>query len=167
MRPWQYRPAPPSQAIAAEPLDAAQEAELLHRHKLRFMDVNAHARLEVLFADPPADMTARLKKACEHLGVTGVYAELYALAVENRDALERLTARVEAGTWPIGNLGVLRDYLKRAREGDADALHPVVAYVMDKSVEKELSLTSPTLWRFTAGRETAQPGTAPPPRRAA
>lgn len=139
MRPWQYQPTPPrAVAIAAEPLGAAQEAELLHRHHLRFMDARVHARLEALFIEPPADMSPRLTRACEHLGITGEHAELFAQATDYQNVIEQLEARVEAGRWPIGNLEVLREHLKRTREGDADALHPVLAYVTDKAVEAEL-----------------------------
>ncbi len=136
---------------------------------LGFMDAKAHARLEALFTKPPADMMARLKKACEHLGVTGAHAELFVEAIDYQNAIEQLEARVEAGTWPIGNPGVLREHLKRSREGDAEALRPVLAYVTNKAVEGELlSLDGEMkLWRFGARREIARPGTTPPPPRAA
>lgn len=142
VKPWQYAPQPISPSRRPKPspeLSPLQEAELLHRHYLGYMDARAYRRLEALFTEPPPDIKARLLKACEHLGVTGEYAELYGLAAEHRDALEALWQRVEAGAWPIGNPEVLRAYLKRARAGDAEALSPVVAYVMHEAVAAELS----------------------------
>ena len=139
-RPWEYRAAPRQDQAA--PL-AAQEAELLCRHHLGFMDARAHARLEALFAEPPADIAARLTKTCAHLGVTAEHAELYALAADYRNVLERLEHRISAGQWPIRNPGVLKTYLKRARGGDTEALCPVLTYLAHEAVADEL-LSSPT-----------------------
>ena len=140
MKPWQYRPTPPPQAItAAELPNTSREVELLHRYHLHFMDARVYARLEALFTDPPVDMTARLKKACDHLGVTGEHAELFATAAEYQDALEQLTARVGAGAWPVGNLETLKDYLGRVRRGDASALRSVLTYITQEAVKRELS----------------------------
>lgn len=144
VKPWQYAPQPVSPSRGRRPkrspeLSPLQEAELLHRRFLGYMDTRAHHRLEALFSEPPPDMTARLLKACEHLGVTGEHAELFGLAAEHRGALKALWQRVEAGAWPIGNLEVLKAYLKRARAGDAEALTPVIAYVMHEAVAAELA----------------------------
>lgn len=136
-RPWEYGAAPATRQGEHEAGGALREAELLHRYYLGFLPARVKTRLEALFADPPADIAARLGKACEHLGVTGAHADLYALAAEHRDVLERLSTRVEAGAWPIGNPEVLKDYLKRAR-GDAEALSSVLAYVVQEVVQSEL-----------------------------
>jgi hypothetical protein len=141
MKPWEYPPTPlkrRAEKASAEVLNSLQEAELLHRHRLGYIEKRACRRLEKLFSDPPPDMTARLLKACEHLGVTGEYAELYEQAGDHAEALERLWGRVDAGVWPIGNANVLEAYLKRARGGDAEALRPVLAYVLQERVMEEL-----------------------------
>lgn len=145
VKPWQYTPAPPPRRIgtaAAEPLSASQEAELLHRHRLGYMDKTAHRRLSKLFTDAPADITQRLTRACEHLGVTGEYVDLYTQAVDHAEALEHLWVRVEAGEWPINNADVLRSYLERARGGDGEALEPVLVYLLHPTVAAELCIHS-------------------------
>ena len=114
-------------------------AELLYRHHLGFIDERAHVRLNALFIDPPADMTERLKRACDHLGVTGDHAELYGLAADHADMIEQLTVRVNSQAWPIGNLETLKTYLERAQQGDAEALPPVLAYVMHEAVRQGLA----------------------------
>ena len=122
---------------SAKTLDAV--AELLYRHHLGYMDARAHARLDALFTDPPEDMMTRLKKACDHLGVTGENVEFYATAADYRDMLEQLAERVEAGAWSIGNLETLKTSLERARRGDTEALPPVLAYVMHDAVKQGLA----------------------------
>lgn len=135
---WEYGAAPATRQGEHEAGGALREAELLHRYYLGFLPARVKTRLEALFADPPADIAARLGKACEHLGVTGAHADLYARAADDKDVLEWLTACVEAGAWPIGNPEVLKGYLKRARGGDAEALSPVLAYVTQEAVRAEL-----------------------------
>ena len=130
-KPWEYRAVKAAeQASTVEALSAAQEAELLLRHQLGFMDPKVHQRLSELFESVPVDTTARLARACAFLKITGANTEIYALAADHQQTLECLKARVEANTWPINNLAVLKAYLTRANAGDSQALLAVVAYAI-------------------------------------
>lgn len=138
-KPWEYKAAKPK-AEATSSLTAAQEAELLLRHHLGYMDAKAHQRLTELFMEEPADIRQRLERACEHLKVTGANAETYALAVDHQKMIERIKTRVGAGTWLIANLDVLKEYLRRASSGEVEALLAVVNYVMLSEVTDALKV---------------------------
>ena len=128
-KPWEYRAVKAAKQASAEALSAAQEAELLLRHQLGLMDMKVHRRLSALFRDVPADITERLIRACTYLNITGADAEVYALAADHQCALARLKTRVEADTWSINDLVVLKTYLTRADTGDSRALLAVLDYM--------------------------------------
>lgn len=130
-KPWEYSAAQTARpkAKVAKPPTPPQILELLLRHHLGFMDNRVHERLSMLFKNPPADIDERLARACEHLSVSGANAEVYALAAGYQEAITRLTVRLEADAWVIGNIATLEDYLARANKGDPQALLAVVAYI--------------------------------------
>lgn len=57
--------------------------------------------------------------------------------------LDFLAARLDAGTWPIGNPDVLREFIRRAQEGDAAALDAVIYYLENPVVMDELRPAAP------------------------
>lgn len=130
-KPWEYGAVQTarSKANTAEPLPSPCVLELLLRHHLGFMDERAHERLSSLFKDPPADISERLIRACDHLKITGENAKVYSLTADYQEMITRLSIRVGADKWAIEQIATLRDYLARANKGDPQALLAVAAYV--------------------------------------